>query len=165
MTPTYINPTKLSPHMLSYALGQNNIFPNIVGTSRKQVLDMLRQRRAYIRNLLRTSPEEAYRLPDFNELMADEIWQYAKHTLRPVLFLDWDNLIRQAPKLRDIFRHESAQLFREYQDAAEMNRPFIKHRYLSITGKRRAFAKAVRDPHILGEIEIVCFGKTEYGLP
>jgi hypothetical protein len=165
MTPTFINPTKLSPEMLAYALGQSNVFPNIVGTPRKQVLDMLRQRRAYIRNLLGKSPAVAYRLPDFNELMADEIWQYAKHQLRPVLFHDWDSLIRQTPKFRDVFTHESAQLFREYQDAAEMNRPFIKHRYLSITGKRRAFAKAVHDPHILGEIEVACLGKTKYGLP
>jgi hypothetical protein len=165
MTLLYINPTKLNPEMLRYALGQTNNFPNIIGLSRKPIAEMLRQRRAFIRNQLLVSPHTAYALPDFNELMAAEIWQYAKRDLQPLLFHDWDAIIRETPLFQDVFIHESAELYREYQDAIGANRPFIKHRYLSITSKRKAFAKAVRDPKILAEIELACTGSTTYGLP
>ncbi len=165
MTLLYINPTKLNPEMLSYALGQTNNFPNIVGVLRKSIVEMVRQRRAFIRNQLQVSPHTAYALPDFNELMADEIWHYAKRELRPLLFREWDARIRETPLFLDVFIHESAELNREYQDAISTNRAFIKHRYLSITSKRKAFAKAVRHPKILAEIELACTGSTTYGLP
>lgn len=165
MTLLYINPTRLTDEMLDYALGKTNVFPSIVGTPRRQILDMLRQRRAFIRNQLALSPRAAYALPDFNELMADEIWQYAKRELQPVLFRDWDTLIRETPLFLNVFLHESAQLYRDYQDAVSTNRSFIKHRYLSITSKRKAFAKAMCNPRILAEVELACTGRTTYGLP
>ncbi len=165
MTLLYINPTKLQPEMLDYALGKTNVFPNVVATPRRQIVEMLRLRRAFIRNQLQVSPHTAYALPDFNELMAAEIWQYARRELRPLLFRDWDTLIREMPRFQDVFHHESATLYRDYQDAISSNRPFIKHRYLSITSKRKAFAKAVRDPRLLAEIELACTGSTTYGLP
>ena len=161
----YLNPTKLSPEMLSYALGQTNLFPAIIGIPRKQTIVMLRMRRAFIRNLLEQHATSAYRLPDFNELMSAEIWQYAKQKLRPLVFLNWESIIREAPRFRDIFSHESAKQYREYHEAVEANRSFINHRYLSILSKRKAFATAVSDPYILGEIEIACTGTTRYGLP
>ena len=126
---------------------------------------MLRMRKSFLRNQLRENPDKAYALPDFNELMAEEIWQYAKHDLRPMLFNDWEAIIRQTPRFQNIFNHESAQLYRDYQDAISNNRSFIKHRYLSITAKRKAFAHAVRNPYILGEIELACTGVTTYGRP
>ena len=165
MTIEYINPNKLAPDILSYALGQTNNFPNIVGAPKKQITDMLRMRKSFLRNQLRENPDKAYALPDFNELMAEEIWQYAKHDLRPMLFNDWEAIIRQTPRFQNIFNHESAQLYRDYQDAISNNRSFIKHRYLSITAKRKAFAHAVRNPYILGEIELACTGVTTYGRP
>lgn len=161
----YLNPNGWASDMLSYAVGTTNVFPNIVGIPRKQITRMIRQRQVFIRNLLGITPTLAYALPDFNELMATEIWSYAKREIRPKLFRDWDTLIRETPRFWNIFSHESARLNREYQDALDSNRRCIKHQYISITAKRRAFVLAVRNPHILGEIELACNGYTTYGLP
>ena len=165
MALVYLNPSGLTTEMQLYAVGESNVFPSVVGIPRKQIVRMLRERRAFIRNLLSSSPQTAYALPDFNELMASEIWSYAKRELRPKLFRDWDTIIRDTPRLWNIFNHESARLNREYQDAMDSNKRFIKHQYISITSKRRAFTIAVRDPRILAEIEFACQGYTTYGLP
>lgn len=165
MTLKYLNPANLPIEMLRYAIGDTNTFPNVVGIPRKQIVRMVRQRQAFIRNLLGSAPHSAYALPDFNELMAAEIWSYAKRALRPELFRNWDTLIRQTPQLWNIFNHESASLNRDYQDALDSDRRFIKHQYISITSKRRAFALAVRDPRALAEIELACRGYITYGLP
>ena len=165
MTLMYLNPSALSPDMQLYALGRTNVFPSVVGVPRKQIARMVRERQAFIRNLLRQSPHTAYSLPDFNELMATEIWSYAKRELRPILFKDWDTLIRDTPRLWNIFNHESAKLNRQYEDARNSNKRFMKHQYISITSKRRAFAHAVRDPRTLAEIEFACLGYITYGLP
>ncbi len=163
---TFLNPYNLPAGMLHYALGQTSEYPNVTGVARKQVTTMDNMRRAFIRNLLTEKKQvSAHALPDFNQLMAAEIWQYAKSELRPVLFRDWDARIRETPRFSEVFYHEDAQLHREYHDAAQQNKRFTKHRYLSITSKRRAFAIAVKDATILGELEYACFGELRYGLP
>lgn len=158
-------PMDLPTHLHAYARGETDVYPNIGGVKKKDVQKMLRFRRNYIRQLLVTDPRKAHTLPDFNQLMSEEIWSYAKNELRPVLFKEWDDNIKHIRLLWDEFYRENAKLNREYKDAIDSGRPFIKHRYLSITAKRRAFAVAIRDPKTLAEIELTCLGETRYGIP
>lgn len=165
MTIMYLH-HELRDDMLRYGLGHTNRYPNVTGVAKKQIATMTNLRRAFIRSLLRDKQHAvAHALPDFNQLMSEEIWSYAKRELRPVLFREWESTIRETPRFSRIFSHEDAVLHSEYRQAVENNKRFTKHRYLSITAKRRAFAIAVQDAEILGELECACFGELRYGSP
>lgn len=155
----------LPQHLQDYARGDTDKYPNTSGLKRKDVQKMERFRKNYIRNLLIKNPRKAHNLPDFNRLMSDEIWSYAKRELRPILFKKWDEVVGQIQPLWDEFYRENARLNREYKDAIDEGRHYTKHRYLSITAKRSAFASAIRNPVTLAHIELICLGETRYGIP
>lgn len=160
-----LNTNSLRPDMLAYGLGHSHTPPCLVGVKPKSVKNMNRLRQTFLRNSLRIDPKKTYAFPEFNSLMAEEIWAYAKRELRPVLFHDWENLIRQTQLFFPIFNRESNRMHRAYEDAVDANRTFMKYEYLAINSKRQAFAIAVQNPRILGELELVCFGELRYGLP
>lgn len=160
-----IKPSRLgfTSAMTAYAFGLTHQYPSLEGIPKKtrDRMNMLRQ--AYLRHQLQLNPRAAYKLPDFHLQLDREIRRYCKTQLQRALFADWDELVRDTPQFFELFNRISARLFREYQDAVQSGKPYTKHRYLSITAKRKAFAAAMKHPEILGEIELACWGRLRYG--
>lgn len=148
---------------LSYATGKTNNLPNTTGIKRREVQKILEARRRYIRSLLLTKPKVAYALPDFEKLMREEIWSYAKRELLQDLFENWDERISEISQLRKLFRKELEERQREYFQRAEEGRPIKKLRYIEHEAMRHAFRACTQDPEGLGNIELACLGKTRYG--